>query len=263
MVIINQEKCIGCGQCIKDCVATNIQIIEGKAQVQRPCLQCGHCLTVCPANAVRISDYDMDDVEEYKKEDFTLDPNTFLRAIKYRRSIRSYQDKKVEKEKITQIAQAGRYTATAVNYQFHKFVFVQEQLEVFKEKVWDFVEVNKDKKDEKGNLIYAHYVGFNQRRKENPANDYLFRNAPAVVFVASDRMLDAGLAAQNMEMMAVSLGLGMLYNGFLARIVEANQELKEWMGIVDKEICACMLLGYPEIQYLRTAPRKELNFILK
>ena len=31
MVIINEEKCIGCGLCAKDCPAAKIRIHEGKA----------------------------------------------------------------------------------------------------------------------------------------------------------------------------------------------------------------------------------------
>ena len=107
------------------------------------------------------------------------------------------------------------------------------------------------------------YVAFNRRRKKDPKDDYLFRNAPVVLFITSDWPLDAGLAAQNIENMAVSSGLGVLYNGYLARIAEANEELKQWLGIKGKTIKACMLLGYPERIYARTAPRKEANVIWK
>ena len=75
--------------------------------------------------------------------------------------------------------------------------------------------------------------------------------------------LDAGLAAQNVEMMGVSLGLGMLYNGYLARVSDANEELKQWLGIGDRTIRACMLLGYPAVHYARTAPRKTADVIWK
>jgi nitroreductase len=40
--------------------------------------------------------------------------------------------------------------------------------------------------------------------------DYLFRNAPAVLYVAADSAVDAALAAQNMEMAAVAQGAGPL-----------------------------------------------------
>lgn len=84
-----------------------------------------------------------------------------------------------------------------------------------------------------------------------------------VLFITSDWPLDAGLAAQNIETMAVSMGLGALFNGYLARIADANEELKKWLGIAEKEIKACMLLGYPDRKYVRTVPRKEANVVWK
>ncbi len=257
MVVIDQEKCIGCGSCVSDCIALNIDIVDGKAQVKNECLLCGHCVSLCPENAISIPEYDMRDVEEYTEESFALDPVNFLHAVKFRRSIRSYKDDKVEKEKLMKLAEAGRYTATACNYQTSQFVFIQDELDVLKKFVWDYIEEHKDEPE------VQPYRAFNERRKKNPKDDYLFRNAPVVVLVTSDRMLDAGLAAQNMEMMAVSQGLGMLYNGFLSRIIYSNDELNKWLGIAGKAICACMLLGYPNVQYLRTAPRKKAQIIMK
>lgn len=54
-----------------------------------------------------------------------------------------------------------------------------------------------------------------------------------------------------------------MFNGFLVRIVEANKELKKWLGIENETICACMLLGYPKQKYVRTAPRKKADVIIK
>ena len=81
--------------------------------------------------------------------------------------------------------------------------------------------------------------------------------------ITSDWPLDAGLAAQNIETMAYALGMGALYNGYLARISDANEELKRWLGIEGKTIKACLLLGYPDRNYKRTAPRKSGNVIWK
>ena len=69
-----------------------------------------------------------------------------------------------------------------------------------------------------------------------------------------------GLWTQNM---AASLGMGALYNGYLARIADANDTLKQWLEIEGKTIKACMLLGYPDRTYMRTAPRKKANVIWK
>lgn len=259
MVRVDQMKCIGCGLCEEDCLAFNIGVQEGKAEVKGECLECGHCVAVCPANAVSIDGYDMDDIEEYEEEAFTVDPEKLLRAIKFRRSIRFYKEKKVSEKDLKMLSQAGRYTATAKNNQDCCFVFVQEEREELKERVWGFIDAMGKHVDK----ALLPYVAFNRRRKADPSDDYLFRNAPVVLFVTSDWPVDAGLAAQNIETMANALGMGALYNGFLARIADANEELKKWLGIEGKTIKACLLLGYPDRVYKRTAPRKEGNIIWK
>ena len=263
MVIIDQEKCIGCGRCVEDCSVRNLQLQDTKAQVKKECFQCGHCVAICPQNAVTITDYDMQDVEEYREESFFLDPDKLLHSIKFRRSIRDYKPEKVEKEMLSLLVQAGRYTATAKNTQSNGYVFVQEELEELKAKVWEYIDEIEQREGRNAARELLPYFSFNRRRKADPNDDYLFRNAPVVLFITSERMLDVGLAAQNMENMAVSLGLGVLYNGFLARIADANDELKKWLGIEGKSIMACMLLGYPNRQFIRTAPRKEAEVIWK
>ena len=97
MVKIDREKCIGCGLCADDCIALNIKIQDKKAQILTDCLQCGHCVAVCPKGAVSIPEYDMADVEEYDRETFTVDPAVFLRAVKFRRSIRNYREKSISR----------------------------------------------------------------------------------------------------------------------------------------------------------------------
>lgn len=263
-VSIDKEKCIGCGICAKDCVAKAITIVAGKANVKSECLYCGHCLAVCPCGAVSIPEYDMEEVETYNKDTFHVNPEQLLRSIKYRRSIRDYKPMPVEEEKLNQILQAGRYTATAKNNQDCTFVFVQKELDVLKDKVWGFIDdIEKNKKEKKIPREVLPYISFNRQRKKNPEEDYLFRNAPVVMFVASQWPLDAGLASQNMENMANAQGLGVLFDGYLASIADINEELKTWLGIEGKEIRSCMLLGYPNVKYQRTTPKRKAKVIWK
>lgn len=262
MVNIDQSKCIGCGSCAADCIALNIEIKEKKAFVKKGCLQCGHCVAICPKDAVSIPEYDMEDVEPYVKDSFCLDPEHVLRSIKYRRSIRSYEGEKVRKEDLGLLAQAGRYTATANNSQSIGIIFVQDEIERLKCMVWDHIDAV-ERAGAAGTRDLQPYISFNHRRKADPGDDYLFRNAPVVLFLTSERTLDAGMAAQNIEMLAVSMGLGVLHNGFLARIADDDLGLKRWLGIEEKTIRACMLLGYPERHYARTAPRKYPDIVWK
>lgn len=263
MIKIQKDLCIGCGKCVKDCVAHNIILKDGKAEVKRECFLCGHCVAVCPKAAVSTSEYDMAEVEEYEKDGFSINPETLLHAIKFRRSIRDYKEQKIEPEKIEKLIQAGRFTATAKNNQGCHFILVQQELDYLKELVWDYI-------DEATNVPVRElpqellpFFSFKRQRKANPADDFLFRNAPAVLYITSDWDLDAGLAAQNIELMAVSEGLGALYDGYLQRISDKNEKLKSWLGIEGETIKACMLLGYPNITYSRTAPRREANVTIR
>ena len=247
MVKIDQERCIGCGLCADDCLALNIELKEEKANIKNECLLCGHCVAICPEHAVSIPEYDMDDVEEYDADSFQLNPENILHAIKFRRSIRSYKPEKISQEYLNLLVQAGRYTATAKNNQNCCFVVVQDELEELKQRIWGFIDALEERAGGNVPQELMPYIAFNHRRKIDAFDDFLFRNAPAVLFITSDWPLDAGLAAQNIETMAVSLGMGVLYNGYVVRIAEKDKELKEWLGIKDETIKACMvsLCGIP------------------
>ena len=104
MFIVDKEKCIACKQCINDCPVNDIILKDNKAHVKNEsCIKCGHCVAICPTKAVSTNDYDMDDVIEYNKESFTVDADNLLNFIKFRRSIRNFKNKKIEKEKIEAI----------------------------------------------------------------------------------------------------------------------------------------------------------------
>lgn len=268
MIRVDENKCIGCGLCVKDCIANNIILEEidaatKKAKVKKACFECGHCIAVCPKGAFEAEGYDMSEVKEMDDSQCGLDADALLQAIQFRRSIRNYKKKPVEREKLEKLAEAVRYTATAKNNQDTYVVFVQEQKDELKQKVWDYIESIIPAKRSEIPRELLPYVGFNRQRKANPDDDYLFRNAPVVAFITSDWILDPGMAAQNMELMAAAQGLGVLFNGFLARIVDNSEDLKEWLGISGKQIKGCLLLGYPAVKYKRTVPRKPANVIWK
>ena len=266
MIRVDEQKCIGCGLCVKDCIANNIVLEETdagtkKAKVKKDCFECGHCVAICPMGAFEAEGYDMSEIREIKDGKGMLDADALLDAISFRRSVRDYKAKKVEREKLEKMAEAVRYTATAKNNQDTFVVFVQEQKDAFQQMVWDYIESIIPEKRTEIPRDLLPFAGFLRQRKANSANDFLFRNAPVVAFITSDWILDPGMAAQNMELVANAQGLGVLYNGFLAGIVNRSEELKNWLGISGKQIKGCLLVGYPAVKYHRTVPRKPANSI--
>ncbi len=257
MVSIDQTKCVGCGACAKDCVAGNISLQEGKAQPNGPCMLCGHCVAICPSEAVLIREYDMAEVESIVGDRRAIGIDDFLHAVKSRRSIRDYEAKPVEREKLEAIVQAGRYSATGANRQACRFIVVQDARQTLKDMIWNGVSEAEQPAPPPAQMLDA-LKGFAAMRAGGGI-DYLFRNAPAVLYVAADSAVDAALAAQNMEMAAVAQGLGVLYNGFLVYATNMNAAAREWLDIKDKPAQVCMLAGYPRVIYKRTAPRRAAD----
>ena len=51
-MLINTEKCNGCGLCVKDCPLAVIRLEDKKAVIDEGCVECRTCFNVCPTQAV-------------------------------------------------------------------------------------------------------------------------------------------------------------------------------------------------------------------
>lgn len=82
--------------------------------------------------------------------------------------------------------------------------------------------------------------------------------------MTANNEFNGALASSNMNLMVDALGLGTFYSGFLKIASENNKEILDLLEIKDNQkIAACMVVGYPNVKYKRTAPRKEaeINWI--
>lgn len=260
MMLIDSSRCVGCGKCVKDCVNEVIVVENGKAVIQGRCIECGHCAAICPVGAVTNPEYDMADVEN-RRDGVILDPDALVYTLKFRRSIRQYQPRPVEREKLEKIIQAARYSATGANCQGCHVTVVQEEMEHFQDMVWDGIEAFL--RENEGNLprMANVYPPVLARYRENRADDRIIYGAPCAIVVAAESQWDAGLASQSMELAALAQGLGIVYSGYLRGAVSFNKELQNWLGIGELPVQTCMMLGYPAVDYLRSAPRKPANVI--
>jgi len=266
MVSIDKEKCIGCGACVEDCFPENLFLDSGKAEIKGRCMQCGHCIAVCPVNAVSITNYPQEGIEEYDKERFDISSDNLLNFIKFRRSVRHYKNKPVEKEKLERVLEAGRYTATGSNMQDVSYIVVQETLNEIKPVIWESLyEFALENLNEKG-VIGAYtprWIKMYEDYKKDPLNDKLFFKAPVLLVVTAISPLNEVLAPSNIELMANAEGLGVLFTGFIERALKNSVKAKEMLGINKKEIISCMLMGYPDIKFRRTVPRKQAEISWK
>lgn len=268
MINIDVERCTGCGQCVKDCFLMDIEIIDDKAKPNNlSCIKCGHCIAVCPENAVSTDEYDMMDVIDYNKGEFTVDANNLLNFIKFRRTTRQFKNKEVEKEKLVKIIEAGRFTQTGSNSQDVSYTVVRQGLEQLKELTLKTLKsmgeelLEKAKPEDLRLRRFANmWINFYQEYKKDSTKDGLFFNAPAIIVVSAGSEVDGALASSNMELMTNALGLGTFFSGFFVRAAQVNQEIRQLLEIDDnKKIVTCMVIGYPDVRYLRTVPRKKAD----
>lgn len=267
MVIIDQGKCIGCGSCVKDCTVRNLVLEDGKAKVLGPCFECGHCVSLCPVDAVVMEGYNMDEVVPVPAGGGALDPEVLLTAIKCRRSIRQFKDKQVEQEKLDMILEAARYTPTGGNTQDVNFIVIRDKLKAVTELAMaELRKVGEEwMKLENPNYVQKRYAArfFNMERQYyEEGRETLFFRAPTVVVFTGDPV-NASLAATNAELMANALGLGGLFVGFFRNACDIPA-VREAIGLEDGRQVVCVLaLGYPNVRYLRTAPRKarEIKYL--
>jgi nitroreductase/NAD-dependent dihydropyrimidine dehydrogenase PreA subunit len=263
MIQIDKENCIACGKCVKDCISANIEIVNEKASVKREyCLMCGHCIAICPQNAVTMEEYPMTDVKEYNENEFAIEPERLLDFIKFRRSVRQFTREPIAEDKLLRIIEAGRFTATGSNRQDVSYIIVRDNLPKLRRlAIKRLSEITLQQAGQNPALASFAQKWSNMLesdKEQSGKEDKLFYNAPVVLMLVSDSPVDAALAASNMELMAVALGLGVFYCGYFVRAAQGDEEISSLLGLSEKqEVKVCLVLGNPDVTYLRTAPRKS------
>lgn len=266
MVNIDLEKCIGCGACVRDCFMKDLSIEGGKAVFKNArCIRCGHCVAVCPVSAVTIDGYDMSEAVDIEKMQSGITPEALLNLIKTRRTIRHFKPDKIEREKIAMLLEAGRFSPTGSNMQDVTYYVVENNMYRLREVIINkLASLGRDVIANGPSVFPLRYA---ERwlqmdallRSDPDGYDPLFFHAPLVIFLAGD-MVNAMIAASNMELMVYTQGLGMLYSGFTRIGAKDNPELDEFLGLgKESRIAACMIIGYPDVKYLRTVPRNKPN----
>ena len=163
----------------------------------------------------------------------------FLDVLKNRRSIRKYNDKPVEKEKIDTIIEAGLYAPTGMGKQGVKFIAITDKAE-------------RDNLSEMNRKIMG--VDFDP-----------FYGAPTVITVVSDKnaptyLYDGAIAIGNMLNTAYELGLSSCWIHRAKEEFESEEGkalLKKWGVEGDVEGIGHVILGYSDEPNPDAAPRND------
>ncbi len=246
-IIVDKSKCVGCGECARDCVASAIYVDGGKAHLRTGCIECGHCFAVCPAGAITMSGYSADDCGEVVPMT-AIDSGTLLQAMKSRRTIRQFKDEPIDREMIDKILEAGRYAPTGANSQNVAFTILGSKQESIERECVSLFR--------KGVGIGAKFSAFLRNMDIN--DSFFFKKAPLVIVVSGHDAVNATLASAYMEIEANSLGLGVLYSGFFCFAAKMLPKVRKALNLPKGHTpVTCMIFGWPDVKYKRVPPRKE------
>lgn len=260
-VRINSETCIGCGACILDCPSKVIELKNKKATiVSDECIKCGHCIAICPVDAVRIDEYDDNEIIDYESMGEKMTSDQLMNAIKSLRTIRSFKKGSIDQAAIKEIIEAGRFTATAGNGQHVRYIVVRKHIKAIEAPVLKQLQLIQRLMKIAAKFKKSKY----DLNKFKFSEGFLFKHAPVLIIAVSESVLDAGLATRSMELMANAKGFGGLYVGFFTRLGNKNKKVRRMLGLSKKEkIVTCLALGIPDVTYYRTVPRNKASIAWK
>ena len=248
-ITVDESKCIGCSLCVKDCPNGLLFLEDGKARFRESgCIECGHCYAVCPQHAIRMNHFSDENCPVTPMTAF--DSDLLLVAMKSRRSVRQFKSDPVEPEKISRILEAGRYSPTGSNAQNVSFTILGSRQDELERECVDMF-----RKSQKVASPFADIA-----KNLNVTDDFFFKGAPLVIVVSSKSEVNAGLASSYMELIAESLGLGVLYSGFFVICAKLNAKIKGMLDLPKGDkVVSCMVIGYPNVKYHRVVPRRDVK----
>jgi nitroreductase/NAD-dependent dihydropyrimidine dehydrogenase PreA subunit len=260
--IIDEERCIQCGECVEDCPA-GVIIMDEYPEIpnENGCYRCQHCLAVCPTAAVSILGRNPDDSIALRSGKLP-DPAGLELLIKGRRSVRRYTDKDLPPAVIDELLAIACYAPTGVNSQSVLFTVVRtgEVMRRFREEVMTKLA----KKKAAGELpegLAGQYLGAAVAGWLKDGKDIIFRGAPHLLITSASKnaaspVQDTIIALTTFQLMAQARGVGTVWDGMVMMALAVCPELISRLGIPEDHLLGyAMVFGEPAVEYHRTVQR--------
>ena len=256
-LVIDEEKCIRCGLCVRDCTAGVLEQAENEVPKiaengEKRCIKCQHCLAVCPTGALSIfgkNPQDSDSIREVNSDDV-------LNLIKSRRSYRHYKQENLDKETMDKLKNMLNWVPTGCNNHRLHFAFID-----------DIAVMN----DFRG-YVTSTLIKILTKTPVKPimdkfgkyknsflnGEDVIFRGAPHLIVACTPidapcADIDPIIALSYFELYAQSLNVATVWCGFAAICFKMFPELCSQLKIPDGyKASYVMLFGPRDIKYART-----------
>ena len=287
MILIDREKCTGCGICGIICPrhVLETQKINGERMTilveerMDVCMGCGQCVAVCPNDALSIDDLPADGFNPAPSQ--TLNYDALMDFFSRRRSVRRYKDKPVERDVLDRIARASGMAPAGAGRASTGLIVIDrpETLRRLSNYIFRVYEsLDKALKNPLGRMIVGFKAGKKQlkvlddfvmpgmrwyiRWKNEGMGDEILRDCPALFLFHSPKFEPVGkencvIAAWHAIFAAEALEVGTCMNDLIPPACNQSWEIRDMLGLPPgREVMVSLTLGYPKYKYLKTIPRE-------
>lgn len=260
LITVNEEKCIKCGLCVEECPLGVLKLESTGPKEVNPdaCFACGHCVAICPKEAIDNNKSPLA-MQAEKEEIPKLNAEEAKNFIRSRRSIRSYKNTPVEREKLMQLVDVAHLAPTASNSQGISYLIIDDKktIELAVEECINWFE-----NDETWSKMLS---GMINGYRENKV-DTILRDAPSIILTLADDNFYNGrensmISLSYLELYAPSLGLGSCWAGIFEICARNdNSPMYKIFNIPEKKkITGAVMVGYPKYSYKRFTERQPLS----
>lgn len=263
MFTVNQD-CIKCGICAETCPIGIIAMGEDGPVLSFPmaCVKCGHCVAVCPQGSLDHEKAPLNGQVAMDKFP-VLESHTAAQFLRSRRSIRSYRNEAVPKERMLTLLDIARFAPSGGNTQGLSYIVVNDR-ELLKKVTEVTVQWMEDQVNQ-GAAWAKPYQNVVQGYRKT-GRDVILRGAPALVIATAPKEFRMGrdnsrYSLAYIELYATTFGLGSCWAGFFEMCaVSGHPELYKILAIEEgTAIVGGIMVGYPNYRYHRLVDRNLLQ----
>ncbi|MBU3106998.1 nitroreductase family protein [Clostridium gasigenes] len=260
LITISQDKCIKCGLCVNECPENVLNFGKNGPEEICPenCIACGHCVAICPREAIDNKKTPL--TNQISSKAFpklsSEEAKNFLRS---RRSIRSYKETTVPKEKLIELVNIAHFAPTGSNLQGISYVIVDDR-NILDKAIK--LTIEKLANDELLTKRFHHYIeSYNSK-----GIDTVLRGAPCLILATADADFTRGrensiFSLAYLELYAPTLGLGSCWAGVFEKIaLNDDSPMLELFNIPKgQKITGAVMIGYPKYNFPRLIDRNPLE----
>lgn len=199
-----------------------------------------------------------------------------LELLRERRSVRSFKEQGVEREKLDAIIRMTSYAPTAHNNRSVELIVVQDRNRIkniskFTGESLERVAGYMDRAIPRYMMKRKFGVQYNWLLEMRPAfemvakasregHDKVFHDAPVLIAFVSDpkevnNVINSQLAIENALIATHAVGLGGYYCGFASSMAMQDERIRKELGLDGKVVDGIIAIGHPKIRLKRSIER--------